>query len=121
MEGKQEKSPCPEDLIQRVRDDLRIALKNAGMGDGLPKNGGRVQHFEVRLIQSLLKAFEDPDEMFGDLWGRGVYLGSQFRKLPRTPGVFDRKVKWKYAEATEPLHGEWQSNCPSLREHASVV
>ena len=37
------------------------------------------------------------------------------------PAVFDRKTKWKFAEATEPLHGEWQSNYPSLREHAAIV
>ena len=60
--------------------------------------GDRVQAFEVRLIQSLLFVFGDPDHYFGEFWARGVWLGSRERKLPRTPAVFDRKVKWKYSE-----------------------
>ncbi|MDE0916488.1 MAG: hypothetical protein OSB57_15045 [Planctomycetota bacterium] len=119
--GKLEHSPFAAKLIEEIRSDLRIALLGAGFGDGLPREGDRVQHFEVRLIQALLRAFGDPDAHFGEFWSSGVWLGSQSRKLPRTPAVFERKVKWKFKEATEPLHGEWQSNYPSLREHAAIV
>ena len=119
--GKLEGSPFATSLLERTRDDLRFALIKAGYGDGLPLGGDRNQHFEVRLIQALLYAFDDPDALFCEYWAKGVWLGSQTRKLPRTPSVFDRKVKWKYAESSEPLHGEWQSNYPSVREHAATV
>ena len=71
--------------------------------------------------QSLLSAFEDPDAYFCTWWARGVWVGSPKRKLPRTPAVFDRKVKWRWAEPTDDMHGEWQCNYPSLREHAAIV
>ena len=119
--GKLLSSPFSAELIENVRADLRIALKAGGYGDGLPQAGDRVQAFEVRLIQSLLFAFGDPDHYFGEFWARGVWLGSRERKLPRTPAVFDRKVKWKYSEPDSPSHGEWQTNYPSLREHAATV
>ena len=35
--------------------------------------------------------------------------------------MFDRKVKWKFAEPSEPLNGEWQANYPSVKEHAATV
>ena len=43
------------------------------------------------------------------------------RQLPRTPAVFDRKTKWRWAEPTDELHGEWQENYSSLKEHADLV
>ena len=91
--GKLDKSPFAKDLLDEIRTDIRLALKKHGYGDGLPREGDRVQHFEVRLIQSALWAFGDPDALFGDFWGKGVWIGSQSRRLPRTPSVFDRKVK----------------------------
>ena len=118
--GKVAQSPFSPQVVEEVRDDLRIELKRSGFGDGLPREGDMIQHFEVRLIQGLLEAFGDPDALFGDYWSRGVWLGSRERKLPRTPSVFDRKVKWKFA-TDEPVHGEWQANYPSLREHAATV
>ena len=75
----------------------------------------------MRLIQELLKAFGDPDASFCEFWAKGVWLGSRTQKLPGTPAVFDRKVKWKFAEPSEPLSGEWQGNYPSVREHAATV
>ena len=35
--------------------------------------------------------------------------------------IFDRKVRWRWAESTEHLQGEWRCNYPSLCEHASIV
>ena len=80
-----------------------------------------VQVFEIRLIQALLESCEDPDAYFCNWWATGVWLGSPKRRLPRTPAVFDRKTKWRLAEPTEQLHGEWQCNYPSLKEHVSTV
>ena len=73
------------------------------------------------LIRELLRTFGDPDACVCEFWAKGVWLGSQTRKLHRTSAVFDRKIKWKYAEPTEPLNGEWRANYPSSREHAATV
>ena len=104
-----------------MRTNLRLALKEGGHGVGLPQEGDLVQAFEIRLIQALLEACEDPDAYFCNWWATGVWLGSPTRKLPRTPAVFDRKTKWRWAEPTEQLHGELQSNYSSLKEHVATV
>lgn len=80
-----------------------------------------MQAFEIRLIQSLLSAFEDPDWYFCGRWATGVWMGSPERKLARTLAVFDRKVKRRKLEATDELHGGWQRNYPSILEHADLV
>ena len=61
---------------------MRLTLKRFGFGDGLPQEGDRVQHFEVRLIQELLHAF-CPDASFCEFRPKRVWLGFQTRKLPR--------------------------------------
>ena len=118
---KVETNPFPEDILEKTKDKLRMALKAGGYGDGLPQAGDVVQHFDVRLIQGLLAACKDPDHYFGEWWARGVWLGSPSRKLPRTPAVFDRKAKWKFQDSTEEGGGDWQRNYPSLEEHAVLV
>ena len=52
---------------------------------------------------------------------RGVWLGSPSCKLPRTPAVFDRKVKWRFPESGGNRDGEWRRNYPSLELHAPLV
>ena len=49
-------------------------------------------------------ACEDPDAYFCTWWAKWVWLGAPKRKLPRTPAVFDRKTKWRFAEPTDDLH-----------------
>ena len=107
--------------MEIIRDDLRKILEQEGFGDGLPKEGDRVQSTEVRLVQALLKAFEDPDYYFCEWWARGVWLGSMKRKLPRTLAVLDRKTKWRWVESTEKLHGERQENYSSPKERTDTV
>ena len=62
--GKVECLPFDDEEVEKVRNDLRLACKEAGHGDGLPLAGDFEQAFEIRLIQSLLSAFEDPDLYF---------------------------------------------------------
>ena len=59
--GKVTVLPFDKKIVAEVRMDLRIACKEAGHGNGLPKAGDLVQSFEVRLMESLLSAFENPD------------------------------------------------------------
>ena len=114
-------SPFDQATVEDVRAHLRSACKEAGHGDGLPREGDVVQLFEVRLIQSLLSAFQDPDHYYCNWWAVGTWLGSKLRKLPRTPAVFDRKVKWRMMEPVDSMHQGWQSNYPSLDEHVDLV
>ena len=79
--GKITGQPFPEDIVGTVRADLRLALKAADIGKGLPREGDVVQHFEVRLIQNLLKGVDDPDWYFCEWGALGVWLGSPSRKL----------------------------------------
>ena len=92
-----------------------------GHGDGLPHQGDAEQKIEVRLAQALLRAFKDPDAHFCNWWATGAWLGSAKRKLPRTPCLYDRKVRWALPTSAEELHGEWQVNYSSLREHRDQV
>ena len=57
--------PFDEKVIAEVRSDLRTVCKRSGHGDGLPLVGDVVQTFEVRLIQAMLSAFQDPDALSG--------------------------------------------------------
>ena len=119
--GHYKESPFDLEVVREVRCDLRILCKQAGHGDGLPRAGDVVQEFEVRMIQSMLSAFGDPDHYFGEWWAKGTWLGSAQRKLPRTPAVFDRKIKWAKIEQVDELHSGWQTNYSSIAEHADLV
>ena len=119
--GKVESDPFPEDLMDDLRLSLRVQLTRSGFGDGLPRKGDVDQVMEVRLMQALLEAFEDPDAHFGHFWARGVWLGSVERKLPRTPALYERKTKWPRDDPELALHGEWQTNYSSLHEHERQV
>ena len=119
--GKMTEQPFPKEMIAMLRSRLRDALVRAGYDAGLPRDGDTEQEFEVRLIQSLLEAFADPDAYFCDWWAVGVWLGSMSRKLPRTPAVFERKTKWKFQEPAEDDRGDWQRNYSSVAEHVHLV
>jgi len=86
--GKFKGSPFDTTIVEEVRADLRIFCKQGAHGDGLPREGDVCQHFEVRLIQAMLSAFQDPDHYFCQWWATGTWLGSTSRKLPRTPRGF---------------------------------
>ena len=90
--GKCDDSPFPKDVVDRVRMDLRLALKKDGFGDGLPEEGDVDQVTEVRLMRALLEAFKDPDFYFCTWWARGVWIGAPDRVLPRAPALYDRKT-----------------------------
>ena len=119
--GRVESSPFPEAVVEKVRLDLRLALRKAGFGDGLPQPNDLAQQTEVRLLQALLHAFRDPDHYFGEWWARGVWLGAPERKLPRTPALYERKSKWALGAGDPALHGEWRVNYSSLADHEQKV
>ena len=119
--GKVDACPFPDGLLEEMRAELRVLLMEHGYGDGLPQHGDVEQLPEVRLAQGLLAAFKDPDAYFCEWWARGAWLGSAKRRLPRARHLYDRKVKWALPTSAEELHGEWQVNYSSLREHQEQV
>ena len=78
-------------------ENLREKLKDIKGAFGLDRGEGRLddakQVTDVRLLQALLRAFEDPDHHFCEWLARGVWLGSPERPLPRTPALYNRKTE----------------------------
>ena len=91
--GHLTESPFSKSDMDKLRKELRAALKYHGYDEGHPREGDAKQATEVRLAQSLLTAFRDPDAYFGDFWARGVWLGSPSRQLPRAPALYERKTR----------------------------
>ena len=87
----------------------------------MPESGDVPQAFDIRFMEVLLKAFDDPDWYFCKLCARAVWLGSTDRKLPRTPAVFDRKVKWRFPEPGPDAVDGWCRNYPSFEQHSKIV
>ena len=114
-------SPFPKDIVDDIRAELRKVLRHHGFDDGMPKPNDAKQITDVRLIQALLKAFDDPDSYFGEWWARGVWLGSPQGPLPRAPALYERKVKWPLKDEGETLHGDWKANYSSLKDHEEQV
>ena len=114
-------SPFPEKEVDRLREEVRKVLREHGFDEGRKLKGDAKQRTRVRLVQSLLEAFQVPDHYFANWWAKGVWVGSPDRPLPRTPAIFDRKTKWAIKDDGSTLHGDWSTNYSSLREHEQKV
>ena len=97
-----------------------------GFAAGLRPND-RKQLIHVRLVQEILQAGGDPDSDCMDHFGRGVKLGVDCR-LPRTPAVYERKVRWSLkdqatadAHARTSVEGTWRSNYRTAHKHQDWV
>ena len=64
MAGKMRSSPFPEKAMENLREKLKDILEAFGLvrGEGRPEDAEQVTG--VRLLQVLLRAFEDPDHHF---------------------------------------------------------
>jgi hypothetical protein len=113
--------PFPEDAVFKLTVNLRKILKRHGFGEGRSQEGDAEQLTDVRLMQALMTAFEDPDAYFCEWWAKGVWLGSPTRPLPRAPALYDRKIKWALKDEGDSLHGDWTTNYSSLRGHEEKV
>ena len=56
--------PFPEDGVFDLTERLRTIQSRHGFGDGRAHEGDAEQPTDVRFLQSLLTAFEDPDAYF---------------------------------------------------------
>ena len=94
--GKVKSSPFTEAQVAEGRNLLGSWLKNHHEEPTLAVHDG--QPFTLHLLASILKVIGDPDWRFlccsSDPLTTGVNIGAK-KSLPRTPAVFERKVKWK--------------------------
>ena len=91
--GKAKECPFRPEATSALRGWAEAELTKAGIA-WEDREGDREQPIRMRLFGALLQEAGDPDwAVFGDTFASGVPVGWG-RKLPRTPAVFDRKVKW---------------------------
>ena len=108
---------CPFD--NGVLEEARAAIaKYLGLDPTSTQAApGQVLRFD--LIKALLAKAGDPDaNFFGEL-RHGVPLGVDM-EMPRTPEVFEEKVKWRLEETDGPGEPERQ-NYVTLEEHLADV
>ena len=64
MAGNNKTSPFPQEMVKELKEELRKVLDTNGFGRGEPRHGDAKQCTDVRLLQALMEAFEDPDSHF---------------------------------------------------------
>ena len=119
--GRCRESPFDGRKIQEARTKLRQTLREAGHGSCEARPGDRPQKFDTRLMRGLLAACQDPDHHFCEWWSRGVWLGSDARRLPRTPAIFERKRTRRLSFPEEGEWAEWRPNYASAEENRLKV
>ena len=53
--------------------------------------------------------------------GARIWLGSEQRRLPRAPAIFERKIRWRLDFPEEGDHSEWRPNYASVVDNATKV
>ena len=120
-EGKTSSSPFSEKLTEHLREKLKVVREAFGRDrvEGWPDDAERIA--DVRQLQTLLRASEDPDHYSGEWWTRGAWLGSPARPLPRTPALHDRMTKWTLEDGGSALHDDGRTNHASPSEHEALA
>ena len=95
--GRFKACPFDEDGLEETRAFLRSAIGLAVSEDIVAAG----QVFHLPLIAGVLRKFDDPDWLFVQGLGEGVPLGVD-EELPRTPGVFEEKGKWRLSDDAGP-------------------
>ncbi len=113
--GKFKENPFHEADLQGYRKEV---MKIIGMDVAEDKVAeGQVMH--LNLIAEVLKSCGDPDWAFIPGLAEGVNLGVD-DPLPRTPGVFEEKGRWKLSEDVDPGVSAAE-NYKSFGPHAQAV
>ena len=113
--GRVKESPFSEGDLAKMRTDIMECIGFDPSKDVVAS--GQVAH--LPLLAAILKECGDPDAEFLKDLEEGVNLGVD-SPLPRTPGIFEEKVKWKLSEPEGP--GEsYNSNYLSVEPHLDKV
>ena len=109
--GRQQVSPFPNEMINTARSELAGLLLPFAhrLGPHVPPTTEALLHvapfqpFLLNLLGAYLAAIDDPDfdilTRTTDSFTTGVRVGVGCR-LPRTPAVFERKLKWRSLDDT---------------------
>ena len=99
-------SPFSDALVQKGRDAwIEELSKSSSSPPELLREVVPNQPFLLRAVGETLKGMKDPDfrifaEAQRECFSTGVSVGPG-RRLPRTPAVFERKVRWRAYEDSE--------------------
>ncbi len=124
--GRIADNPFARAYTENLAEEARRLFEGSPC-DGRPKPGDRAIALHLRLLEAILRAGGDPDWGGMAQYAAGVRLGIGER-LPRTPAVFARKVKWRLkgqelADELEghPVQGVWRDNYRSVTAHQHLV
>ena len=113
--GRLKTCPFDDDGLKETRASIRAAVGVSAAEDVVAAG----QVFHLPLIAGLLRVFGDPDWAFVGGLGEGVPLGVD-EELPRTPGVFEEKGKWRLADDVGP-GVDTTDNYQSVAPHVDKV
>lgn len=87
----------------------------------LPRRGSGTAYQHSGLLQSFLRACQDPDAEAMDAFAQGVRLG-YLNRMPRTPAIYNPKAKWRlrFEEMSSPSAG-WSPSYKSARERSEFL
>ncbi|CAK0883391.1 unnamed protein product [Prorocentrum cordatum] len=109
-------------LVAKLKTRWRMALSRAGLGPR-PRAGGARAPIAFGLLDALGKAFGGPDYRVAVWAAVGVPLGVD-TPLPRTPAVYERKLKWALPRLSEDEFAagdQWAENYSSVRDRPEVI
>ncbi len=125
--GQLATSPFDDAVKASLAEYAMTLFDDDGHGGARPRAGDVPQPVRVRLIQALQRAVGDPDPGAMNHFARGVRLGVGSR-LPRTPAVYERKMRWRMPEqsAATPedvvsTEAVWRDNYRSARQCSDAV
>ena len=113
--GRFENAPFPTKQLDELREWLVDHL-DLDKGDLRIAPG---QAMRLKLISELLRAFDDPDWKFIADLEEGVSIGVGV-VMPRTPAVFEEKVKWSLDEHDGNEQNE-SENYGTVEDHKTEV
>ena len=100
--GKAQESPFGE-VMEEAREEVDRYLEHAGLRPRR-KDGDRESEVNFRRLKAALQVMGDPDrDYLEQMASEGVPIGVDV-ELPRTPSVYEEKVKW----AVDPAEGDYQ-------------
>ena len=111
IRGELTESPF-EGVLDKAREEIDKGLESMGY-DPRRRNGDRDSEVNFRRLRAMAACLEDEDyEFLAEMAGKGVPLGVD-EEMPRTPKVFEEKVKWPRELVEEDIQEIWADNYES--------
>ena len=123
-QGRVTEDPFPAAMLEDLRKDMAGLLKKQFPDMHVVEQPeDRPQLVKVRLLGAFLRAADDPDWKGMQHYFEGIHYGVGER-LPRTPAVFPKKVKWRLpsqqeSRSSDDLAESWDLYQGSINENYS--